>query len=431
MKTVRTLWAERREKNLVVNPELKSISGKADPSWLELVLLASAPESFFVGATLPGSVRWSSMDLGPAVLYPGPNFAMGASGVIYASGEGKLFAVDLPRGKVLWESNDLDLDSSGPPTVKDDRVCAVGKAGIYGISQETGKRLWEFRQDHLRSQPVIGADGTVYVVSKEQGCYSLNGQTGKELWHFRDPPNQQVSEEGCSGEGKERFYYRAAVSSGEGIVCLLKLTRRYKSDYDNRYRDGVWQNYTVYGLDGLTGQKLWEFASEPRSEDYSFPYDGKSYSLLAVGLEGTLYIGMPGGICALEGQSGRSLWQAEVQGEPVQQAAIGSDGALYVACAGGNVCALDARTGQKLWEIWLKLTAPESAKVHLSNGPAVGADGTIYVPAWYSDARSGVVYALSAQDGRRVWDFKTEKHVRHPAIGSANCAKSFVTREGI
>jgi outer membrane protein assembly factor BamB len=353
---------------------------------------------------------------------------MGASGQIYAccpeligGGSGNLIAVDLPSGKVLWESKDLNL-LCGVAPVKDDRVYATGEAGIYGISQETGKRLWEFRHDGLNYQPVIGAEGTVYAVSEKQGCYALDGQTGKQLWHFHDPRDPQGSEEEEEETSWGAFHYRPAAISADGTICLLKPTRRYKSDYDNRHDDGVWQNYTVYGLDGLTGQKLWEFASEPESEDYSVVYDGESYNILAVGLEGTLYIGMPWAVCALEGQSGRSLWQAKVQGEPLQQAAIGSDGAVYVACAGGNIRALDGRTGQKIWDIRLTPTDSDREGDIIFTGPAVGADGTIYVSAWDHMARPKVrvdaVYALSAQDGKKVWDCKLEGSVSELAIGS-------------
>jgi outer membrane protein assembly factor BamB len=106
-------------------------------------------------------------------------------------------------------------------------------------------------------------------------------------------------------------------------------------------------------------------------------------------------------------KTGSVLWEFSTGGSLNSSPAIGADGTVYVSgYVSEAVYALYGNNGTKKWEY---ITGG-----HVSSPPAIGADGTIYVGSY--DKR---VYALDGQTGAKQWEFEAKGSVdSSPAIGT-------------
>ena len=125
----------------------------------------------------------------------------------------------------------------------------------------------------------------------------------------------------------------------------------------------------------------------------------------AVGADDTVYIGSAdGNVYALGGADGGLKWTF-VTGRVVGSSqAVGASGMVYVASRNSSVYALNPTDGSIDWSfqtVW----GPDFSS------PALGADGTAYVGAWF-------IYAITA-DGQERWHFQAADSIdSSPAIGS-------------
>ncbi len=135
---------------------------------------------------------------------------------------------------------------------------------------------------------------------------------------------------------------------------------------------------TVAAYDKKTGKSLWVF--HPAGEVTASP---------AVGPDGTVYVtSYDHNVYALDGATGAKKWQFKTGDLVATTPAVAANGWVYVGGYDHNIYALDA-SGAKKWQI--KVGGPVA-------GPAVGADGTVYVGA-------DSVYAVDGATGRVRWEF--------------------------
>lgn len=159
----------------------------------------------------------------------------------------------------------------------------------------------------------------------------------------------------------------------------------------------------IYAIDSKTGEKKWEHAAQGGY----FCGPGEMTSSPVIGLNNTVYVGLPGSyelmegtqihpprFCALDGATGEKKWEHVVGGQIHSSPAIGPNGAVYFGCNDYKIYALNGKDGSKLWEF------KTGGKVTAS--PAIGVDGTIYV-----GSNDGKVYALDGNSGTKKWDFIT------------------------
>jgi len=148
---------------------------------------------------------------------------------------------------------------------------------------------------------------------------------------------------------------------------------------------------------------------------WSYKTSNRSFESIAVGSNGTLYVGTDEGtlwkskgrVFAID-KEGNVKWSfntGEISGPSIT---VGSDGTIYVSAGGfyqdkGRLYALEPN-GTLIWKKKLGRLA-ESA-------PAIGKDGTIYV-----GSLDGYFYAID-QQGNIKWKYETENGVESsPAIG--------------
>ena len=96
------------------------------------------------------------------------------------------------------------------------------------------------------------------------------------------------------------------------------------------------------------------------------------------------------------------LWKYEV-GESIDSSAAIVDDVVYVGAGTGDLVALDLATGKLRWKYQAGNPIGESS-------PAV-ARGTVFV-----GDTVGILHAVRAKDGKRLWTFKTEAEIKSSPV---------------
>ena len=302
------------------------------------------------------------------------------------------------------------------------------------FAAQPGQRLWEFQvgdKDSLspsvNSSPAIAADGTVYVGAAFLPCsvrpeeclptgrvYRLNGTTGRMLWQSWCATMQASPAIGAAGTVYAGYYGLcylvqgrfSALDAATGYILWSFPHEEFPNwfEYFTPASAAIGEDGTVYvggagkpyALDGATGRLLWESAA-----------GGVIGSSPAIGADGTVYVGSYDfRVYALDGASGRICWEFRTGNYVYSSPAIGEDGTVYVGSTDDKVYALNGVTGQTRWEF------RSGGAVYSS--PSIGADGTVYVGS--DDCK---LYALDGATGRRLWESPTGGPVRSsPAVGA-------------
>jgi len=242
--------------------------------------------------------------------------------VYAAASEGSVLALDLHSGKRIWEyrvdkKKDEGMRLSGGPGAGDGLV-VVGSLGgdVIALSAEDGSERWRAKvSSEVVAAPAIG-QGLVFVRSNDGRITAFGAADGERRW-FHDQELPSLTVRG-----------NAPLTLGPGVLFAGN-------------DDG-----TVIALVMQDGRLLWEQQvglPEGRSElERMADVDG------APVLEGTtLYASSyKSRTLALDGPSGRPLWQSE-HGGP---GAIGvTSGNLVVSTVAGTVYSLDKMSGAAMW----------------------------------------------------------------------------------
>lgn len=306
---------------------------------------------------------------------------------------GLLVALDPATGESRWESPLAgNTMSDGTPAVHDGRVYIGSQTAdrVLAFDVETGQRLWQ-------SSAVLGgwqdaaptaADGHVYIGSGN-GVIARDAATGADLWTYRSPgpsqvpgnatPSMPAVEAGAHGDGTLYMGFpdgrvTALTADGGQVIWSTRLPGQ-------PYFDGVLSspavsgdtlyvgsnNGTLYGLDRLTGQPLWEYeigtwvASSPAISGNTLVvggYDGNLYAFTPGGEVAERYPRLDGTVS--DGATGEPVPGLRVTAQPATGAALttttGADGGYvlglppgqpYTVSTGGRgFLSDDASTGQ-------------------------------------------------------------------------------------
>lgn len=258
-----------------------------------------------------------------------------SGGRVYAAAmSGGVRALDLRSGATIWTAPS-DLRLAGSPGVGDG-VVAVGSLDgkVLALDAVTGAERWQAQlKSEVIARPAIG-QGLVVVRSNDGQVTAFDIASGERRWSWNaDMPNLTVR--GNSG-----------VLMAPGMVFVGN-------------DDG-----SLMALSAADGRPAWEqFVAQP---------DGRSELERMVDVDGTPVLdginiyasSYKFSTLAVEGPSGRPLWQSQTGG--VGKIGVGP-GQLVVSDHDGTVWALDKSTGGSLWR------QPALARRNLS-GVAVQGD---------------------------------------------------------
>jgi outer membrane protein assembly factor BamB len=127
----------------------------------------------------------------------------------------------------------------------------------------------------------------------------------------------------------------------------------------------------------------------------------------------TVFLGSDKGLLyALDTRSGKTRWTYKASGHPVKTSPSFKSGTVYFADYGGVVHAVRASDGKKVWQTSTDNLPPGGSGGFYSS-PALAA-GKLFI-----GRDDGAVFALDQRTGKRVWSKDTGK----PVIGSPAVAK--------
>ena len=133
----------------------------------------------------------------------------------------------------------------------------------------------------------------------------------------------------------------------------------------------------------------------------------------ALGDDGTIYLGSAEGSLYAIWPNGKQRWVTAVGAAIESNPAIGTDGTVYIGSNGSRVLALDGATGKILWESMTKWEHCGSV--------GIGPYGTLYVTDGHVDIQLEPVRVCAiSPNGSQRWVFEADSWLtaRDPVIGS-------------
>ena len=198
-------------------------------------------------------------------------------GTVYVGGgDGKVYAVSVADGRVVWSFQTAQRVRSCP-AVKDGIVFVGSLDGhVYALDAKTGREKWRFdTHGGIQSSPAV-VDGTIFIGSRSAAVFALDARTGTLKWRTRHPNGSWVLGSPAVAGGK------VIVGSSDEQVVVDNTVVNFKA------------------LDAQTGRELWRLDTRHRvlgspvvaGDVVLCPSEG-AYCM-AVDLETGLVLGMEG-----------------------------------------------------------------------------------------------------------------------------------------
>ena len=273
-----------------------------------------------------------------------------------------------PRGGTLLWRRPIPAGGSraGPPMVQgiaDGIVYAGTEAEQYALDAATGAKLWS-----SASLTFLGPAGRGAVCAAgPDGLYGARAADGQTLWH-------------------SAFELENAVLRSDPFSVL-----------DGTLVYGVDVRGEIHAVDARSGTTIWRFPAHRQPSGLAVA-DGVAI-LAGDSLGGTDASGTD--IYAV--RAGKEVWHSQVLTLVPGLAVAGNRCYLFGGVGGAGLVldVLRASDGARSWTSELAGGSPEGGRVP----PVLVTDDIAYC------SRDGTVYALAADDGRKLWQFATGRTI--------------------
>ena len=311
-----------------------------------------------------------------------------------------------PRPGTLKWTTTIPVDSdplSQPPAVQAvaNGIVYVSTAGEqYALRADNGAKLWN--SGYMTFAGSAGK-GTVYAAGGDE-LYAVRGIDGKQLWHVTVPYGYLKNAQWLMAEGYQQgpmiegsIIYSTGMNGGVWAVNatngnMIWSFPTHQLPESIAVADGVAYvaaGSSVYAI--RNGQEVWHvnFSESVVASNGSLVTSARS--VVAAG--NLVYVDVYGdgvsGLHAFHATSGVEKWRYPTNNSGFS---LVSSGIVYLRVGKGMVYALNADNGRKLWQF-------DGGATYYSQ---VTADGdTVYV------AGDQAVYALHAKNGKKIWRFAT------------------------
>ena len=249
----------------------------------------------------------------------------------------------LARATIAWKT--LVKRCSATATVAGGKTYLAHDRAVSCLD-DAGHTLWSTVVGPNDAAPRVDLK-RVYIGTLAGTLLALDRKSGAILWRF---------------EAKNAIHSAAAV---HGPAVFVESC------------DGK-----VYALEAASGTQLWSFTRPDGSLGYADPVPGGDTALFVCG-ETTLY--------RLDPLSGSLVWKTPMPGKGLATPGR-SNGKLIVGGDGAGLSAISEDDGKRVWKF------PASGKSTDWYGVPLVRDGMIYI-----GTVRGLVYAIDATTGRRLW----------------------------
>jgi len=390
--------------------------------------------------------------------FPGAKSVWGqpavAGGRVYLGVDtGEVYSLDAATGCVAWvfkAENGVRSAISIAPINGGKFAALFGdvKANVYAVDANTGAPLWKVKVEDHASARVTGApklyEKRLYVpiASGEEGaggnpkypCCTFRGsivaldvETGKQAWKTYMIPDepQPITK---TAEGVQHFGPAGAGVWGSPTIDA-KRHALYAVTGDAYTEPAAKTSDAVVALDLDSGKMLWSVQGTENDVWLSGcnAKDPKGNCPQSLGPDhdfaaSPILKALPNGKRILvAGQKSGNVWgyDPDNKGAVIWKTALvanttefggkiiwggaADDSAAFFGLGTGGIASVAIRDGERRW--FTPLTpAPEMAKHGGEDGPLSMVPGVVFSGAW-----DGVLRALSASDGKVIWEYNTAK----------------------
>ncbi len=407
---------------------------------------------FQPAAQLPAD-QVSRLKLKWAFGFPGVRSVLGqptvASGRVFIGvDDGTVYSLDAASGCMYW-SFKADAGVRTAVTILGSKPVAYFgdlRANVYALDAATGAQIWKVRVDEHASARITGAPkffgSNLYVpvASGEEGAggqanyacctfrgsvVALNAATGKQVWKtymIADEPKLV----GKNSKGVDRW-----APAGAGVwnspTIDPKRGALYVGTGDAYTEPAAKTTDAIVALDLESGKILWSVqdtandvwlaacmgAARPEvcPKEVGPDHDFGSPPILKTLPNGrTLLVAgqKSGNVWAHDpDQKGAVVWKTALVnnttefGGKIIWGGAADDQNAYFGLGTGGIAAVQLRDGERKWFTALQ-PVPALASHGGEDGPLTGIPGVVFSGAW-----DGVLRALSATDGRVLWEYNT------------------------
>jgi outer membrane protein assembly factor BamB len=236
--------------------------------------------------------------------------------VFVAGTNGRVVALALDSGKILWEK-ELDVPTLSGVAARDGLVVVGGRDGeVIALNSATGEELWRNLVSSETLAPAAIGENKVVVRSGDGKLFALDSKTGKREWFF----DRTVPVLTLRGTSAPIITHGAVVAGFDtGKVSLFLL------------RDGrpIWERQIAQAAGRSELERIVDMDTKP----------------LLLGQ--VLYVvSYNGNVAALDLKSGQPLWQRDMS----SYQDMATDGRrIFLSTAEDEVRALDRTSGTTLW----------------------------------------------------------------------------------
>lgn len=273
------------------------------------IVLGSADNNIYGIDAKSGKMRWKVATGRPCV-----SAVTIDRGIAYiGASDGVFRAINVKDGTLRWQASGIKGYVETKPLVADKKVIFGDWANtLYCLDAATGRQLWTWQppnKTNMHFSPAgvwpVAAKGKVFICDPERAMTAIDLQTGRQLWRtYQSKVRESI---GISNDGK-RVY---AKTMQDSIVC-------YSTETDHPQE--LWATNCGFG---------YEHARVMLTE-----HDGTCYATNKNGL-----------IIALDGKTGRQLWQHKVSNTYVNTVVPLPHGKIAFTDADGTVGVIKARRG--------------------------------------------------------------------------------------
>jgi outer membrane protein assembly factor BamB len=264
----------------------------------------------------------------------------------------------------------------------------VGHPGrtVFRGPKQKPKVIWSVKVTTRESQIVIGADDTIYIPANTEGVVAFDPDGGRRAFPNAGTgqPNNVTNVPSIGKDGT--LYYGAE----KDLVAVTKsgVLWRFKTNGEFDNSTLVDDDGTIYA--GSFNDTFYALAPDGGTK-WERDLKGDVWASAALGKNGAIYVAAAKRLFAMTGDGGPS-WEAEVKDDIQSSPVVADDGTVYVGTTGAQLHAFDGADGGAKWLFaargnfgWQQL-------------PALGQDGTIYVPV------GGDLAAVDPNDGGMKWE---------------------------
>ena len=310
-----------------------------------------------------------------------------------------------------WDLTINEGTTKSSPAIDLDGTIYIGTTKrLLAVDSKTGGKKWEFEAGYpyINHTPVLGVDECFYLPIVGKKIYAINRITRAKKWEHSTIGEMYsapaVGKNGTVYIGTDAGYmFGLDSNSGEELMRFKATDGIFSSPaIANDGTVYVASENNLHAVNGLTGKEKWSFKTDV--------FNSFQSSEIAVDFDGSVYIGttdyntIQNKIYAIRGESGLKKWESTVEGTVNASPVIGPGGIIYIGTRQGLLYALDANTGEKIWTF---------STGGIVSAAVVGVNGTVYVGS--TDSK---IYAIDGNSGVKKWEFITSGDIKSsPALG--------------